>query len=172
MVLVKQLPTVLSLNYVLSLFCLLATLTPSFTQDYLVLEKTGTKKRYEYYPGDPFTFRIKGETFRTDKIVALTDSMLIFKGGTVAFKHIVRVSLKEHKLWMAGVGSVLITAGAAYFLIDQFNNSVIQGNRISTDDQVVKVSLILVSSGMALLQLSKKRVNTAKNWRLRLVNIY
>ncbi len=73
---------------------------------------------------------------------------------------------------MAGIGSALITASAGYFLIDQFNNSIIQGNRLSIDDQVVKISLTLVASGTTLMLLSKKHVNTTKNWRLRLVNIY
>lgn len=172
MVLVKQPRAIISLKYVLSVSFLFASLTPSFTQDYLVLEKLGTKKRYEYYPGDPITFRIKGKSFRRDKIKALTDSSLIFNGGNVAFKLIESISLKEHKQWMAGIGSALITAGAGYFLIDQFNNSIIQGNRLSTNDQVVKISLILVASGTTLMLLSKKHVNTTKNWRLRLVNIY
>ncbi len=168
----KRLSAVISYKLFLTGSFLLVTFASSLAQDFLVLEKTGTKKRYEYYPGDPMTFRIKGEIFRTDEILTFTDSSLVFNGGAVAFKNITRVSLKEHKQWMVGVGSKLIVAGAGYFLIDQFNNSVIQGNKASINDQVVKASLVIVGSGATLLLLSKKRVNTTKNWRLRRVRMY
>jgi len=144
----------------------------SYSQDFLVLEKMGTKKRYTYYVDDPMTFKLRETGFSTDVIVALTDNTIIFAGGVVPIEEIVRVSLKGKNELLAGSGITLMVAGVGYFIIDQFNNSVIQGYGISTDDGVIKTSAILVGTGFLMYTLARKNVNTAKNWRLRHVNIY
>lgn len=144
----------------------------SYCQDFLVLEKMGTKKRYVFYVDDPITFKIKETGFNTDAIVALTDSTIVFAGGSVPLKEIVGVSLKGLNEWVAASGITLMIAGFGYLIIDQFNNSIIQGNGISTDDGVIKTSAILAGIGFLMYTLARKNVNTAKNWRLRHVNIF
>ena len=157
-----------------SVFLLVSLTISSFaySQDYLVLEKMGTKKRYVFYVDDPITFKIKETGFNTDVIVALTDSTIVFAGGSVPLKEIVGVSLKGLNEWVTASGITLMIAGFGYLIIDQFNNSVIQGNGISTDDGVIKTSAILAGIGFLMYTLARKNVNTAKNWRLRYVNIF
>jgi len=139
-------------------------------QDFLVLDKMGTKKRIEYFVGDPIKYRLIDEkVFRTDEILSLTDSTILFSNGLTKFSHIAAV---EHSTpWMRSTGITLIVAGIGYVFIDRFNQ-MIQGDGLSYDEKVMRSGAILTGSGVALLYFSRRRVKIRKNWRLRLVDIY
>ncbi len=143
----------------------------SFAQEFLVLEKMGTKKRIEYHIEDQMVFRIQGEEiFRKDKIVALFDSAIIFKSGPVKLSEIEQIK-PVVKGWMVVTGGTLVVAGVGYFLIDQFNQ-LFMGNSLSIDQGVLRTSIILTVTGAGLILLSKRKVKIKKNWRLRYVRIY
>lgn len=143
----------------------------SFAQEFLVLEKMGTKKRIEYYIDDPIVFQIQGEdNFNKDVILALTDSSIIFSSGKVQFADIGQIK-PPVKAWMAVSGGTLVVAGVGYFLIDQFNKLYV-GNGFYYDQKVMRTSIILTGAGVGLILLSKKKVKVKKNWRIRYVNIY
>lgn len=141
-------------------------------QDYVVLEKMGTRTRYEYRPGDFLNFQIHGERiFRKQEIVLLSDSSIHFHGGIVPISEIARIKTPT-EAWMAASGGTLIVAGVGYFAIDAFNQSVIAGNNYSVDDSVLTTSLVLAGVGSAMVLLSSKKVKLKNNWRLRMVEIY
>jgi len=141
-------------------------------QDYLVLEKMGTKKRYEYFPDDQLTFKIVDEEhFRKDRIVALSDSSILFASGRVPLKEIERIKPPASS-WMAATGGTLVIAGIGYYLIDTFNQTVIAGNKYSNDEAVLRTSLILAGTGAGLILFSTKKVKLNNNWRIRMVDIY
>jgi len=143
----------------------------SFAQEFLVLEKMGTKKRYEYHFDDQIIFRIRGEDyFNKDVILALTDSSIIFSGGSLEFAEIEQIK-PPVKAWMVTSGGTLIVAGIGYYLIDQFNQ-LYMGNGLSNDPGVMRTSIVLTGVGAGLILMSKKKVKVIKNWRLRHVNIY
>ncbi len=143
-----------------------------YAQDYLVLEKMGTKKRYEYFPNDKITIQVTGEdSFRKEEIVNLTDSSIVFASGVVLLKNIYRVK-PPITGWMVATGGTLVVAGVGYYIIDTFNQVIVAGNTYSTDDGVLRTSIILTGIGASLIFLSSKKVKLNKNWRVRIVDIY
>jgi hypothetical protein len=143
-----------------------------YAQDYLVLEKMGTKKRYEYFPNDKITIQVTGEdSFRKEEIVNLTDSSIVFASGVVLLKNIYRVK-PPITGWMVATGGTLVVAGVGYYIIDTFNQVIVAGNKYSTDDGVLRTSIILTGIGASLILLSSKKVKLNKNWRVRIVDIY
>lgn len=153
----------------LTLFCLSSN---SLAQDYLVLEKMGTKKRYEYFPNDQITFQVTGEdSFRKDEIVTLTDSSIVFSTGVVLLKEIYRVKPPVTG-WLMATGGTLVIAGVGYYLIDTFNKVIVSGNKYSNDEDVLRTSIILTGTGASMILLSSKKVKLNKNWRVRIVDIY
>jgi len=137
-----------------------------------VLEKMGTKKRYEYYPNDQLHFQLIGEDFfRKDEIMALKDSTIIFAAAIVPLREIVQIK-PPVTAWMAATGGTLVVAGVGYYIIDTFNQTVVAGNGYSTDENVLKTSLVLAGSGAALILFSRKKVKVKNNWRIRMVEIY
>ena len=151
------------------LFC---SFSICLAQDYLVLEKMGTKKRYEYFPNDQITFQVTGEdSFRKDEIVTLTDSSIVFSTGVVLLKEIYRVKPPVTS-WMMVTGGTLVVAGVGYYLIDTFNQVIVSGNKYSNDENVLRTSIILTGTGASMILLSSKKVKLNKNWRVRTVDIY
>ena len=149
------------------MFALLPAIT--LGQEFLVLDKMGTKKRIEFYPGDPIKFRLKEERiFRTDEIVAITDSVLYMENGIVPFTEIGVVEVTEK--WMQATGVTLMVAGVGYIVLDQFNN-VIRGDGLRYDDKVVRSGAIIAGAGAALVYFGRRRIKVRNNWRLRLVDM-
>ena len=137
-----------------------------------MLEKMGTKKRYEYHPNDQLQFQLIGEDFfRKDEIVALRDSTIIFAAAIVPLREIVQIK-PPVTAWMAATGGTLMVAGIGYFLIDTFNQTIVAGNGYSTDESVVRASAIMAGTGAALVIFSRKKVKIRNNWRIRMVEIY
>lgn len=145
-----------------------------FAQRFLVLEKMGTRKRYEYYEGDKFVYQLKDQNgFRTDNIVAIGDTALVLENGSVPFRLISAVDLRQFKGAWVGIGSTFIAAGVVLFAIDYINQAVVAGNSDPGIDKGVAIgSAILAGSGAAMIILANKKVKLKKNWRLRVVDIF
>ena len=161
----------------LALLVAISLLVPgiAFSQKYLVVEKLGTRKRYEYRVGQKITYKLKNEDFfRTDVITQLETNVIAFGFGFYSFEQIEAVNINRKP--RSGVDATkfspfLLLGGAGYFLLDQFNNSVINGNKLSINDNVLRTSSVLVGLGALPLILKKRKVKLKKNWRLRLVDI-
>jgi len=141
----------------------------------MVLEKMGTKKRFEYHLQQSITYQLKGESFyRTDVIENLVDDVIVFRFGFFRLKefHTVdirakptgRVDFSRH--WLS-----FVVGGVGYFLTDQFNNAIINGNRARIDEKVLRTSAIITGAGVMMKVLKKKKVKLKRNWRLRIVEI-
>lgn len=130
----------------------------SLGQTQLVLfNKEKVVARFEY--GDDFTYKLKKSTrFTHGVMLGATEFAVITFNDTIPFASIERISLKGHgqRNLLTLVSKFLITAGIAYFVIDQFNNVVVQGQKPDLEPTVWKPSLVLVASGYAL-KLARKR---------------
>jgi hypothetical protein len=143
----------------------------AFAQEFLVLEKMGTKKRVEYHIDDQIVFRIRGEeNFRRDIIITIFDSTIVFNSGPIKLFDIEQIK-PPAKAWMVATGGTFVVAGVGYFVIDQFNKLYV-GNGLYYDPKVMRTSIILSGIGASLILLSKRKVKVKKNWRLRYVSIY
>ena len=152
-------------------FLLILSMTGAHSQEFLVLEKTGTKKRHEYYSGDEIIFKLNDEDgFRSDEILSFQNAAIIFESGSVPLKDIEKVSLSNKSSPWKGIGGSLIVAGLGYMLIDLFNKTISSGD-VYIDEKVARSAGILVASGFLLKAVGNKRVSLKKNWRLRIVDI-
>ncbi|MFY0653696.1 MAG: hypothetical protein JXQ96_16750 [Cyclobacteriaceae bacterium] len=129
-------------------------------QDFLLLSKSGMKKRFKYYEGDEFKFRLKGEKhFNTKQILRLRNDSIFFNASSIAISEISKVDIRSvNKHWfdpdiLAQMG---IYAGVGYLLVDQFNHTVVRGDGWDVDKGVLKTSAILVTSGI-LIHKTKRR---------------
>ncbi len=109
--------------------------------------------------GDDFTYKLKKSTHFTHGVMlGATEFAVITFNDTIPFSSIERVSLKGHsqRHLPTLLSKFLITAGVAYFVIDQFNNVVVQGQKPDLEPTVWRPSLVLVASGYAL-KLARRR---------------
>ena len=164
-----------SLRFVLFLMCTTILFHLGYSQKFLVLEKMGTRKRLEYHLQQSITYRLKGESFfRTDVIEDLVDDVIVFRFGFFRLKDIYAVDIRAKptgkvdfsRHWLS-----FIVGGVGYFIVDQFNNAVINGNRARIDEKVLRTSAIITGAGVMMKVLKKKKVKLKRNWRLRIVEI-
>lgn len=112
-----------------------------------------------FVPGDDFIYKLKDKKgYVTSFITEIREFSVVTFNDTIQFASIDRVSLKGQPQRKGSrlLSKFLITAGVAYFVIDQFNNIVVQGNQPDMDPTVWKPSLVLVATGYAM-RLFRKR---------------
>lgn len=161
---------------VLIVFTLLIYAQPLTAQKFLVLEKMGSpKKRYQFYVGEKLEYQVKGERFfREDVITDLVDSVIVFDYGFYTFSKINAINIKGKKQVSfdpVRIGPYLIVAGIGLFLIDQFNNTIINGNKADIDKRLLRSSAIMAGAGGILMLLKRNKIKLKGNWRLRIVDI-
>lgn len=146
-----------------------------YSQKFLVLEKMGTRKRIEFQIQQSITYQLKEESFfRTDVIEDLVDDVIVFQFGFFRIKDIKAVDIKAQQTNRADFSRhwlTLVVGGVGYFLVDQFNNTVINGNRARIDERVLRTSAIITGTGVMMKVLKKNKVKLKRNWRLRIVDI-
>jgi len=144
-------------------------ITPqAIAQKFIVLEKTGTKKRFQFFIGDTFIYKLEGERFyREDVITDIVDNVVVFGFGFYTFDEIDFVNVKRVAspglrryapyFWIAGVG---------YFAIDHLNRST-----DGIDETTAITSAIIAGVGTLMWFSSKNKIKVKRNWRLRSVDI-
>jgi len=145
------------------------------SQTFLVLEKMGTKKRYEYYPGESIKVKMKGEEYyMTEYITSMSDSTLNFTERSVFLSNIdaINISSKPRRLKIARHAPQILKAGIGLFFIDQFNNVIVRGNSASIDRSITIASATIASTGALLLFTKPKTKKIKRWWRVRIVEIY
>jgi hypothetical protein len=103
--------------------------------------------------GDEFIYKLKKSPRFTHGIMLGATEFSVFTfNDTIPFSSIERVSLKGHvqRNGLTLLSKFLITAGLAYFALDQVNHVIVQGQKPDLAPTVWKPSLILVASGYAL----------------------
>ncbi|HMI64388.1 MAG TPA: hypothetical protein VK517_00020 [Cyclobacteriaceae bacterium] len=123
----------------------------------LLFNKEKVVARFGY--GDDIAYKLKKSTHFTHGVMlGATEFAVITFNDTIPFTSIERISLKGHvqRNGLTLLSKFLITAGVAYFVIDQFNNIIVQGQKPDLEPTVWKPSLVLVASGYAL-KLARRR---------------
>ncbi len=129
---------------------LAAALISSGQNQLVLLKRERILARFTY--GDNFTYRLKkAREFETSFITEVREFSVVTFNDTIPFSSIERVSLKGHShRRFSTLSKFLITAGIAYFAIDEFNNTVVHGQKPDLDPSVWKPSMVLVGAGYAL----------------------
>jgi hypothetical protein len=64
------------------------------------------------------------------------------------------------------VGTVLVIGGAGYFLIDQVNNVIVEGNPATFDQSVTRASVTMLAIGLPMMLIKKKSEKLGRGRRL------
>ncbi len=103
------------------------------------------------YPGDDFIYKLKGDkTKRTTYVNNISDTAVVTHRDTVPFHRIERIYFRQNKFYNT-VGKGLVIFGAGLFLIDQFNEVVVNGNSPNLDSRTSEVSLAALGAGLPLM---------------------
>jgi hypothetical protein len=137
----------------------------AMSQKQLLLMK-GEKVLLRLYPGDEIIFKLKGGKRKWVTYVNnLSDTAVVTHRDTIAFRKIERLYF-DQTAFHNRLGMNLMVGGAALFLIDQLNYSVIQGNDPSLDGWTSRVSLTAIGIGLPLWLSRKKSQKINHRYRL------
>jgi hypothetical protein len=64
------------------------------------------------------------------------------------------------------IGKFLVVGGVGYFVIDQFNTVIVQGDKASIDEGVATTSAVMVGVGLPMLLIKKKSQRIGGRYRL------
>jgi hypothetical protein len=147
---------------------LLFTLFSGFSQKrILMLQKKNKHKNVYYKPGDDLSFYRKNDKSRiTDEILAIDDSVLLFKGYAVPVNDITALHIDEKTRWWLRykAAQILLIAGTGYLVIDSFNN-----HEVSKETLVISGSAIAL--GLLLKILIPNKIKIKRYTKLRIVRL-
>ena len=153
------------------IFLFLATSLRGYCQPtkLLILEKVGSKHRITYTVGDVIILKIKGEDFEIrDEITDIADSVLFLRDFFIPVNSILYVKTVHSKGFLSpSNGPKLMIAGAALFLVDVINQTLIQGVTYDMKKGVVITGASLIGAGGLLMSFKYRKFKAGKNKRIR-----
>jgi hypothetical protein len=121
------------------------------------------------YPGDDIAYRLKGSRkIERSYVNNLYDTAIITAYDTVPFYKIDKIYFR-HSTFSNRVGSLFLAGGIALFLIDQINNSWVQGKKTSLDGGVSRASVGLIGAGLPMVLIRKKAQRPNFKYKLMMV---
>jgi len=127
----------------------------AYAQKQLVLLK-GQKVILRLYPGDEIELKMRGNEDRIYSYVNnLYDTALMAHETLIPYSKIERIYFVRSNL-LNKLGTALIIGGVGYFLIDQFNTIIVQGEDPNFDENVTKSAVIMVGVGVPMMMIKKK----------------
>ncbi|HEX6227284.1 MAG TPA: hypothetical protein VFZ52_22865 [Chryseolinea sp.] len=156
-------------HYKFLLLTLMALATSAgFAQKQLVL-LSREKVMLRLNPGDEFVISLKGDKRKmTSYINNLFDTAVMVHKTIIPFHKIDKIYFK-HSAFINRFGKFLVVGGVAYFVIDQFNTVVVQGDEASLDDAVTKVSVGMVAVGLPMMLIKKRYLRLGGKYRVLVV---
>lgn len=144
---------------------LLAAISVASAQKQLVLlKKQKVILRLSY--GDEIVYKTKGSDKKiTSYVNNLFDTALLAHRTVVPFHTIDRIYF-VHGGFVNMIGGALVVGGLGYFLIDQLNVVVVQGEKASLDDNVTRVSIGMAAIGLPMMLIKKKSQRIRGRYRL------
>jgi len=144
--------------------------TEAFSQSYLVLRKQGTVRKYDFFAGDEFIYKIEGfEDFLRDKIVDFADSTLILQNNVVHLSQLLEVDVRNSNSnrsdFLRYMESLLPVIGIGYMAIDFFNIAVVAGESYEMDSGVLSFTTTMVVTGIGLKIMRRKVFKLHKPYR-------
>lgn len=127
-------------------------------QQYLVVKKRN-KSKLVYETGDQLKFKVKGEKhWRKQLIVGFTEKGIRFHYFGIGLSDIEQIAIPvEDRNY--GIPNVLIHAGIGFFVIDQFNQTVVSGEEFDPNQSTVIVALAGVGAGCLWKFLKRRKFN-------------
>ena len=155
------------------LILLIGLSVTSSAQNFLVLEKMGTKKRFEFHKGEQMEVILNDDDFFTRiTIVELKDSLITTDYETIPLSDIRAVHLMNKSRYLKNWGPPLIAAGVILFGIDIINQTTgSNSGSYSPSAGITTASIALVGVGTIFTFAGKDKIKLKKWWRLRIVEL-
>ena len=124
-------------------------------------------KRFKIYEGDEIKFRLEGEKhFNTEIIKKLKGDSVVLQNSSIHIKDISKVDIRkynEHRMNPDILAGASVIAGAGYFIVDQFNHTVVKQRGWDVNGKVVRTSAILMATGIIIHKTKRRyfKVNKA-----------
>ena len=119
-----------------------------------------------FNPGDEFVISVKGEKQKINSYINnLFDTAVMLHRTIIPIHKIDRVYFRQSGI-VNLVGNFLVVGGAAYFLIDQFNVVVVNGDKANLDEEVTVVSATMVGVGLPMMLIRKSSQKVRGKYRL------
>jgi hypothetical protein len=129
----------------------------------------GEKVIMRFNPGDEFIIRLKGDKNKIHSYVNnLFDTAVLVHQTTIPFHKIDRIYTSRSGL-VNLIGKFLVVAGVGYFLIDQVNVVVVNGDKATLNDNVTTASVAMVAVGLPMMLIKKKYHRIRGRTRLMMV---
>ncbi len=133
----------------------------TFSQSYLVLRKQGAKRRFEFFPGDQFIYKMKGiDTFFKDRVADFADSTIILENNILHLTQIDEIDVRNadsnRSDFLRYMEGYLPTIGYGYFAIDFINVAIVEQENYSIDNGVAITSAAMVGTGYGLRLMRRK----------------
>lgn len=126
----------------------------------------GQKVIKRFNAGDEFVIALKDEKRKmVSYINNVFDTAVVVHKTLVPLHKINRVYFKQSG-FVNLVGNFLVVAGAGYFLIDQLNVVVVNGDEASLNDNVTTASVAMVAAGLPMMLIKKKSQRIGGRYRL------
>lgn len=119
-------------------------------QNQLILLKRGDVIA-RFTEGETIKCELKDKTIKEGVAIRFNDFAIITLNDTIPFQSIYKINVKGRRksTTLNKVGTVMMIAGVGYFVIDQINTLIVDGQD-GIDEQVVLVSVGLTAAGAAL----------------------
>lgn len=138
---------------------------PAVSQKQLVLLKN-EKVILRLYGGDEIVYKLKNDkSIHKSYVNNLYDTAVIVHHDVVPFHTIDRLYFRQSS-YANVIGTAFVIGGAGYFLIDQFNVAVVQGDKPNLDENVTRTSAILLAVGLPMMLIHKKSQPIGGKFRL------
>lgn len=145
--------------------------TGIFAQKTLVVEKTGTSRRYFYHNGDYIKLRVsKTDTLLKGKLWFIHDSIISVAELRPFDVRIVDIgSVYKQFAFPKKFGRFLGIGGVALFAIISFNH-LINNEQVFTPDMFILTGSML-GAGLVSVSLSQKRCKTTSGWKVKVLDV-
>lgn len=145
----------------------------AYSQDFVVLSKLGVGKRFKIFIGDEFRFQLHNQDyFSKGQIVKLRNDSIFFSNTAVKLDDIRKVDIKDynyHRMDPDFLAKASVLAGVGYFVVDQFNHTVVNQDGWNVDKDVVRTSAIFIAAGILVHKTKKRYFRVNKRNRIKLV---
>ncbi len=125
----------------------------------------GKEKVFQFFNNELFHYKLKGDLFyKTEKIVNMQDSMLIFKNDfAIPISKIKSIKIKGGKF-----SSYLFSIGLGFFILDSGNN-IFQQKPFIVSETAGTVLALSIISGLIVKRIQDKHLRIRKNCTLRII---
>ena len=161
------------LKFILLLFILSTYAESCLSQDFLLMSSPGMGKRFKIYEGDEIKFRLVGEKhFNNESIKKLQGDSVILQNSSIHVNDISKVDIRkcnQHRMNPDILAGASVIAGVGYFIVDQFNHTVVKQRGWDVNGKVVRTSAILIATGIIIHKTKRRYFKTNKNNKISIV---